>query len=258
MVGESGDGAGKTRAGRRRAADEKCQLVAERPRTSNEHRIAEPNGAFECADGFILITTFNDREFAWLTQAPGRADWSKDLRCLRSRECLWNRIAPTRGINAQRPTRTPGMERLLAAKVSCGPINEARDIECDPQRLARGMFLSLEQPVTGTVRTVRSPLRFSDPPVTCRRAPPLPGEQSEAALSRDHSHSDGDRRRLKDAAINWHAPMSDQTVPRRALWPPCARGAGQRRGPGTWHRSFRHRAAAAPTRATPHSGARRS
>ena len=56
------------------AADEKYQLVAEPPRTSNEHPIAEPNGVFECADGFMLIATFNDREFAQLAQAPGRAD----------------------------------------------------------------------------------------------------------------------------------------------------------------------------------------
>ena len=58
----------------RGAADEKCQLVTEHPRTSNEHPTADPNGVFECADGFILITTFNDREFAQLAQAPGRAD----------------------------------------------------------------------------------------------------------------------------------------------------------------------------------------
>lgn len=173
------------------------------PRTGNEHPTAVPNGVFECADGFILIATFNDREFARLAGALGRPDWAEDPRFLRSRDRLMNRVTLTREINAQLATRSRAhwMERILAAKVSCGPINEMPDIEADPQLQARGMFVTLEHPVTGTVRLVGSPLRFSDTPVTYRCAPPLPGQDSDAILTRYLSLSDADLQRLKDAAI---------------------------------------------------------
>ncbi len=154
------------------------------PRTGNEHPTAVPNGVFECADGFILIATFNDREFARLAHALGRGDWAADVRFIRSRDRLENRVALTAEINGVLSSnlRAHWMERILAAKVSCGPINEMPDIEDDPQLQARGMFVTLDHPVTGTVQLIGSPLRLSATPVTYRSAPPLAGEHSDEVL----------------------------------------------------------------------------
>lgn len=173
------------------------------PRTGNEHPTAVPNGVFQCADGFILIATFNDREFARLAQALGKPEWAADPRFLRSRDRLENRGTLTREINEQLATNTRAhwMEQILAVKVSCGPINEMPDIEDDPQLQARGMFVTLDHPVTGTVRLVGSPLRLSETPVTYRAAPPLPGEHSDSILRQYLSLSDEELGRLKAASI---------------------------------------------------------
>jgi len=154
------------------------------PRTGNEHPTAVPNGVFECGDGFMLIATFNDREFARLAVALGRPGWAEDPRFLRSRDRLENRTALTAEINAVLATnaRAHWMEKILAAKVSCGPINEMPDIEDDPQLQARGMFVTLEHPQTGAVRLVGSPLHLSETPVLYRSAPPLAGEHSDEIL----------------------------------------------------------------------------
>ncbi|MFT4152039.1 MAG: CoA transferase [Paracoccaceae bacterium] len=173
------------------------------PRTGNEHPTAVPNGVFECADGFILIATFNDREFARLATALGRPQWAEDPRFVRSRDRLENRAALTAEINKVLSTnlRAHWMEKILAAKVSCGPINEMPDIEDDPQLQARGMFVTLEHPVTGTVRLVASPLRLSETPVTYRAAPPLAGEHSEEVLRQYLSLSAEELDRLRAQSI---------------------------------------------------------
>ncbi len=173
------------------------------PRTGNEHPTAVPNGVFECADGFVLIATFNDREFARLAGALGHPEWAEDPRFLRSRDRLENRVALTAEMNAVLSTnlRAHWMERILAAKVSCGPINEMPDIEEDPQLRARGMFVTMEHPVTGTVRLVGSPLRLSETPVSYRSAPPLAGEHSDEVLRQCLSLSAEELEKLRDEAI---------------------------------------------------------
>jgi len=173
------------------------------PRTGNEHPTAVPNGVFECADGFMLIATFNDREFARLAVALGKPEWAEDPRFLRSRDRLENRAALTAEINAVLATnaRTHWMDRILAAKISCGPINEMPDIEDDPQLQARGMFVTLNHPETGTVRIVGSPLHLSETPVTYRNAPPLPGEHSEEILTQFLNISKDEIKNLKIKSI---------------------------------------------------------
>lgn len=173
------------------------------PRTGNEHPTAVPNGVFECADGFILIATFNDREFARLAKALGRPEWAEDVRFLRSRDRLENRVALTREINGVLSTnlRAHWMERILAAKVSCGPINEMPDIEQDPQLQARGMFVTMDHPVTGTVQLVGSPLHLSETPVTYRSPPPLAGEHSDDVLREYLSLSTEELQKLRETSI---------------------------------------------------------
>ena len=173
------------------------------PRTGNEHPTAVPNGVFECADGFILIATFNDREFARFATALGKAEWAEDARFIRSRDRLENRSILTKEINTVLSTQTRAhwMGRILEAKVSCGPINEMSDIEDDPQLQARDMFVTLEHPVTGRVRLVGSPLRFSETPVVYRNAPPLAGEHSAEILQQYLSLSPDELDQLRKRSI---------------------------------------------------------
>ena len=46
------------------------------PRTGNDHPSAAPYGIFPVDDGYILIATFNDREFTRLAAALGHPEWS--------------------------------------------------------------------------------------------------------------------------------------------------------------------------------------
>ena len=155
------------------------------PRTGNDHPSAVPNGVFPTSDGHLLISTFNDREFARVAEAMGHAEWSGDPRYVRSRDRVANRAALLAEMSTVLLTapNSEWMTRFEAAKISCGPINTMADIEGDPQVAARDMIVSLPHKVAGEVRVAGSPLKLSACPIHYGHAPPLLGEHTDEILS---------------------------------------------------------------------------
>ncbi|WP_342363926.1 CoA transferase [Terrarubrum flagellatum] len=173
------------------------------PRTGNDHPTAVPNGIFPTADGFILISTFNDREFARVAEAMGHPEWARDPRFLRSRDRVEHRAALVDAMSdaLRSAGRAEWMERFNAAKISCGPINTMADIESDPQIAARGMIVSMKHPGKGDVRMAGSPLKFSATPVSYRRAPPLAGEHTDEILMEQLGLGQAEVEALRSAEI---------------------------------------------------------
>ena len=76
------------------------------------------------------------------------------------------------------------LDRIAAAGVPCGPINDLAQVFGDPQVQHRGLKVEMPHPLAGHVPQVASPLRLSASPVDYRMPPPLLGEHSEALLQR--------------------------------------------------------------------------
>jgi len=154
-------------------------------RTGNDHPSAVPYGVYDVDDGQILIATFTNREFERLAAALGHAEWSRDSRFAASGARVANRAAlrdlMTEALRGG--TRTEWVERLNAATVSCGPINQIADLADDPQVKARGAIVDMDHETLGVVRTAASPLRLSDAPPVYRRPPPTLGEHTEEVLA---------------------------------------------------------------------------
>jgi crotonobetainyl-CoA:carnitine CoA-transferase CaiB-like acyl-CoA transferase len=155
------------------------------PRTGNDHPTAVPNGVFPTSDGYILIATFNDREFARFAEAMDHPEWASDPRYMRSRDRYTNQRALIDEISAVLKTagKAHWIAHLNAAKISCGPINDMADIEADPQIAARDMIVSMPHPQFGAVRFVGSPLKLSNMRIEYKRPPPLPGEHTDQVLA---------------------------------------------------------------------------
>lgn len=153
-------------------------------RTGNDHPSAAPYGVFEVDDGFLLIATFNDREFTRLAATLGHAEWSDNARFATNAARVANRSELAALLTQALAGRGKAewVERLNAATVSCGPINNMADLERDPQVIARGLMVPMTHPVNGSIRTVASPLRLSASPASYRIAPPRVGEHSEEVL----------------------------------------------------------------------------
>lgn len=154
-------------------------------RTGNDHPSASPYGVYEVDDGYILIATFNDREFGRLANAVGHPEWIEDPRFAKNGERVANRRALSVELTdaLRGRTKTEWINHLNAATVSCGPLNTMEDLERDPHAIERGTIVPLEHPVNGVIRTAASPMRFSATPAQYKSAPPTVGEHTTSVLN---------------------------------------------------------------------------
>jgi hypothetical protein len=74
------------------------------------------------------------------------------------------------------------LTNLKAAKVPGGKVRSVAEVFTAPDVLDRGMITEVPDAVHGTLRLVRSPLRFSDTPVRSPIAPPRLGEHTEEVI----------------------------------------------------------------------------
>ena len=74
------------------------------------------------------------------------------------------------------------IERLEAANVPCGPINNYREVFENPQVQHRGLKIDMPHPLSGTLPGIASPMRFSETPVEYTVPPPRLGEHTREVL----------------------------------------------------------------------------
>jgi len=170
-------------------------------RTGNDHPSAAPYGVFEASDGYIIIATFNDREFDRLARILGHPEWLDDPRFGQNCERVNNRSALKEAIAdvVKRKTRAEWVTILNDATVSAGAINEMSDLERDEHAVARQMFVTIGSD-RGDVRTVASPYRLSQTPPNYRRPPPCVGEHTDEILD-EMGYSSMERDALRAAGV---------------------------------------------------------
>src|ERR1700722_7287685 len=134
---------------------------------------------YATADGYLTIAALTDRHWTSLMKAVGHPEWFEgdEPRAGRVRRSAKNLITlfPTQ------PTAY-WIERIEAADVPCGRVNDFDTIWEDDQFAANGTFFEYDHPKAGRARGVRSPVRFSrTEPELWRHAPEL-GQQTEQIL----------------------------------------------------------------------------
>ncbi len=96
---------------------------------------------------------------------------------------------------------------LRAAGIPATPVNTFSDVAAHPQSEARGMFPTVNHPVTGPHRVVGPPVKLSATPATTGDAAPLPGQHSLAALG-DILNLDGETARgLVERGVVFSHPL---------------------------------------------------
>ena len=138
---------------------------------------AEP---FRTADGYITIAPLTDKHWTSLLKAVGHPEWFE------GDEPRQERIKrAARNLIEFFPTQPSAywLERIEAADVPCGPVNDFDTIWTDSQFAANQTFVEYEHSKAGRVRAVRSPAQFSrTKPEFWREAPDL-GQQTDEVLS---------------------------------------------------------------------------
>ena len=133
---------------------------------------------FEARNGPLVIAAGNDRLFAKLAVALGRADWAADPRFARNAGRYEHREEILSEVARIVATRSKGewIDILEAAGVPCAPVNTLTEMLAEPQTEAVGMLLQ----VPGLdLRLMGLPIMLDGarPPIS-RRAPKL-GEHTD-------------------------------------------------------------------------------
>ena len=151
------------------------------------HPSITPFEAYRTEDGYIIISAGNDSLFVKLAQALGQGEWATDPRYatndLRNRnvEAMKDEMEAI----LQASTTEHWISVLDEYGVPCGPINNVGQAADHPQTLARNMIVSVDDPVTGSMRVVGNPVKisgFADP--TTRAPSPNLDQDREAIIRR--------------------------------------------------------------------------
>ncbi|WP_235854353.1 CaiB/BaiF CoA transferase family protein [Nonomuraea aridisoli] len=142
----------------------------------NRHPSIVPYEVFQAADRPIVIAAGNDGLFRALCLALDRPDLADDDRYATNAGRVAAREPLVADLNAALATRSADdwFERLTAAGVPCGPINDLAAAFALAERLGLEPAVRLDG-----VGQVANPLRLSATPPTYRHRPPSLGQDAE-------------------------------------------------------------------------------
>ena len=154
-------------------------------RMGNAHMNISPYEAFPVSDGHLIIAVGNDGQFGRMCDVLGIDALATDPRFATNEARVTNRepLRPLIVAETEKRRRDELLARLEAAGVPCGPINSIADMFADPQTVARGLRLDLEDGHGNTIPNVRSPILLPETPLRYHRPSPRLGEHTNEVLA---------------------------------------------------------------------------
>ena len=155
-------------------------------RMGNAHPNITPYQVFPVTDGHIIIASGNDGQFAKLCAVLGEPSLAKEPDYIDNKARLAHRSALIERLCAltARLPRTELLDKLEAAGVPAGPINDLAQVFADPQVVHRGM--KVEPPSAaakgGKIPGVRTPILLDGAPMAAERPSPRLGEHTAEIL----------------------------------------------------------------------------
>jgi crotonobetainyl-CoA:carnitine CoA-transferase CaiB-like acyl-CoA transferase len=155
-------------------------------RIGNTHPNIVPYQVFPVADGHIIIATGNDAQFFKLCALLGAPELAEMPGYKDNKGRLAHRAELVGKLTAltSRMTRAELLQKLEAAGVPAGPINDLEQVFADPQVIHRGMKLELKNPAAkgGTSPGIRTPIVLDGTPMASDRPAPRLGEHTAEIL----------------------------------------------------------------------------
>jgi CoA:oxalate CoA-transferase len=152
----------------------------------NKHPSVAPFGAYDTADGRLIVATAIDKDFKVLAEVLGRPDLLDDprFRDLPARAANQDDLdAELAGVLRSRTTES-WLHRFQGKGLRVAPINNVEAVVNHPQTRARRMVVTTTDPVKGEVKMPGNPIKMSAFPDPVTR-PPAPdvGEHTDQIKS---------------------------------------------------------------------------
>jgi len=162
------------------------------------------SGVYPTSDGHVAIAAgASDAVWRRFCEIIGRGDLTRDpgFATAAARRDRRDQIAAIiQGWTSQRP-KTEVVRTLASAGVPAAPVNNVAEMVADPQVRAREMFVELDHPTYGPVKTTGTPLKLSETPGRVRWLAPLPGEHNEEVFVGLLGHSKDDLARWRSEGV---------------------------------------------------------
>jgi crotonobetainyl-CoA:carnitine CoA-transferase CaiB-like acyl-CoA transferase len=151
----------------------------------NAHMNIAPYEVVPVRDGHIILAVGNDGQFAKFCAAVGLDELSTNPDFATNPARVANRVKLREHmIEALKVfDRDPLLAKLEAAGVPASPINTIGQMFADPQTIARGMRLDLDDGHGNLLPSVRAPMVMSGTPLVYERPSPRLGEHTQEILA---------------------------------------------------------------------------
>jgi len=151
----------------------------------NAHMNIAPYEVLPVKDGHIILAVGNDSQFGKFCAAVGLTDLPANPDFATNPARVANRVKLRETIIATLATldRDPLLAKLEAAGVPASPINNIGQMFADPQTIARGMRLDLDDGHGNRLPSVRAPMVMSATPLVYERPSPRLGEHTHEILA---------------------------------------------------------------------------
>lgn len=157
------------------------------PRLGNQHPNIVPYQVFASKDGHIIVAVGNDAQYVRFCNILGRPDLATDMRFAKNIDRVLHRdiLIPILAEEISQHPKDWLVSEMEEAKIPGGPINSLPEVFASDQVSAREMVVSVNDPHAhdGFVDLIGNPIKFSETPITYRRAPPMCGEHTEEILT---------------------------------------------------------------------------
>jgi CoA:oxalate CoA-transferase len=154
-------------------------------RTGNDHPIASPYGLFRTADGDIAVAPSTEVVLRRFLATLGIEQLLAEPRFATNAQRMANREALNAEIEAKLAgdTREAWLQRLNAAGVPCGLVQDIGQALADPQVRHQQMVIDVPHPGHGTVRMLGFPVKLHGTPCRVRHPAPDHGQHTRELLA---------------------------------------------------------------------------
>ncbi|OQM77327.1 CaiB/BaiF CoA transferase family protein [Manganibacter manganicus] len=151
----------------------------------NAHPNIAPYEVLPVKDGHFILAVGNDGQFRKFCTVIGKGTLVDDPAFSTNSARVANRVALREAILGPlaEVTRDDLLAKLEAAGVPASPINNIGQMFSDPQAIARGMRLDLDDRHGNALPSVRAPIVMSATPLAYERPSPRLGEHTDEILA---------------------------------------------------------------------------
>ena len=155
------------------------------------HPSITPFQAIETSDGWLMLAAGNNLLWKNFCTVIGRDDLIHDDR-FRDNQVRTDNHHQLHIILTElfkTDTTNSWLNKLVAADIPCGPIQNVKQVVEDPQILARKMIIEIIHPIAGPMRMAGSPIKMSETPPEVNQPAPTLGQNTRSILHSLLGHS---------------------------------------------------------------------